>query len=156
MKNYDYAGRRFPRGPPAYFYGDFQMKQKRVWIYTRLRGDTDQRAAQKARLLQDAMEHDYTVVGCSTDEADDYILYRPGLRAALRAVRKGEVDAVLVTRVLNISHEPNRLLRFMKKLQDAGTVLIAGNTDIEKELKEYGVAKDLRDRAQRKRLALPW
>lgn len=132
------------------------MKQKRVWIYTRLRGDTDQRAAQKARLLQDAMEHDYTVVGCSTDEADDYILYRPGLRAALRAVRKGEVDAVLVTRVLNISHEPNRLLRFMKKLQDAGTVLIAGNTDIEKELKEYGVAKDLRDRAQRKRLALPW
>lgn len=132
------------------------MKQKRVWIYTRLRGDIDQRAAQKARLLQDAMEHDYTVVGCSTDEADDYILYRPGLRAALRAVCKGEVDALMVTRVLNISHVPHRLLWVMKKLQNAGAILIAGGTDVEKELAEMGVAKSLRDRAQRKRVALPW
>lgn len=130
--------------------------QKRVWIYTRLRGDTDQRAAQKARLLQDAMEHDYTVVGCTTDEADEAILRRPGLRAALRAVRKGAVDAVMVTRVLNISHEPNRLRWFLKKLQNAGTILMAGGTDVEKELGEIGIAKDLRDRAQRKRLALPW
>ena len=52
------------------------MKRKRVWIYTRLRGDSDQRAAQKARLLQQAMEMDYLVVGNSTDEADGYILYR--------------------------------------------------------------------------------
>ena len=132
------------------------MKQKRVWIYTRLRGDIDQRAAQKARLLQDAMEHDYTVVGCSTDEADDYILYRPGLRAALRAVCKGEVDALMVTRVLNISHVLHRLLWVMKKLQNAGAILIAGGTDVEKELAEMGVAKSLRDRAQRKRVALPW
>ena len=132
------------------------MKQKRVWIYTRLRGDIDQRAAQKARLLQDAMEHDYTVVGCSTDEADDYILYRPGLRAALRAVCKGEVDALMVTRVLNISHVPHRLLWVMKKLQNAGAILIAGGTDVEKELAEMGVAKSLRDRAQRKRVALRW
>ena len=132
------------------------MKQKRVWIYTRLRGDIDQRAAQKARLLQDAMEHDYTVVGCSTDEADDYILYRPGLRAALRAVCKGEVDALMVTRVLNISHVPHRLLWVMKKLQNAGAILIAGGTDVEKELAEMGVAKSLSDRAQRKRVALPW
>lgn len=132
------------------------MEQKRVWIYTRFRGDTDQCAAQKARLLQEAMEHDYTVVGCSTDESDETILYRPGLRAALRAVRKGEADAVMVTRVLNISHESNRLLYVMKKLQNAGTILVAGGTDVEKELTEMDIAKDLRDRAQRKRLALPW
>lgn len=132
------------------------MKQKRVWIYTRLRGDTDQRAAQKARLLQDAMEHDYTVGDCSTDEADDCILYRTGLRVALRAVRKGEVDAVMVTRVLSISHAPHRLLWVMKKLQNTGVILMAGGTDVEKELAEMGIAKSLRDRAQRKRLTLPW
>lgn len=129
---------------------------KRVWLYTRQRGDANELALQKAKLLQTAMDRGYEVVCHSSDEADDWLIHRPGLQAALRHVRAGEVDILMITRIENISHDERRLFHVLKKLQDGHAKLLIPNTKLEKIMAGTWREMRLSSRGKRKGLALPW
>lgn len=96
------------------------------------------------------------IVGSSRDMADDPMIYRRGLRKALKAIRTGKAHALMVTRLENISHSNRRLLYVLKRLQNSGAVLICGGCDIRYALAERGLERPLRRRAARKGLGFPW
>lgn len=129
---------------------------RRVWLYTRQHADLNQLSLQEAVLRQAAEGRRYVVAGVSSDKSDDYLFYRPGLRKALSAIRRGEADALMVTRLCNISCSHCRLLRVLKRLQNEGAVLLAYDAQLRYDLYAMGLEAPLLDRAARKGLRAPW
>lgn len=131
-------------------------EKSRVWLYTRQHSNLNQLPLQATVLRQAAESRQYTVVGISSDPSDDYLLYRPGLRKALGAVRRNEADAIMVMRLCSISRSYRRLLYVLKRLQDKGAMLLTCDTQLRYDLYTMGLEAPLMTRAMRKGLRIPW
>lgn len=104
------------------------MKQiKNVWMYARRRGSDAQLDLQIAAMEKNIADAGYHAVGVSQDETDCWMLNRSGLKQALAAVKTGKADAVMVTRLTNISQCDARRERFIRKLQKYGGMLLVNN-----------------------------
>ena len=111
---------------------------------------------QMERLLADAGQNGWQIVGASQDMSTGKMLTRMGLREAQRAIRMKQANGILVESVGKISHEYYTALRVLEFLQDHSAVLICTQTDISYELHIKGFSQTLWQRAAQKGLGLPW
>lgn len=134
-----------------------QEKQCRAWAYAR-EADAQPGAVigQMSRLLAEAEQRGIRVVGMSQDRSDGKTLDRQGLKDALRAIRTGYADAVLVREVSRLSEAPYTLFRTMEALQDHGAVLLCTAEDVYAGLRLKNVSQRLYQRAACFGLGLPW
>ena len=111
---------------------------------------------QMAELLGDAERRGIQIVGASQDMSSGKTLDRMGLKDALRAIRTGYADAVLVRDVSRLSEDRHTLLRIMEVLQDHGAVLICTAEDAYAGLRLADVSQQLYQRAACFGLGPPW
>ncbi|WP_156146352.1 recombinase family protein, partial [Ruthenibacterium lactatiformans] len=96
---------------------------------------------QMERLLADAGQNGWQIVGASQDMSTGKMLTRMGLREAQRAIRMKQANGILVESVGKISHEYYTALRVLEFLQDHSAVLICTQTDISYELHIKGLSQ---------------
>lgn len=120
-----------------------------IWLYARQRSCPMELQRQANALYRLAAERGQTVVGISADREDAPLFRRPGLREVFRQVRRGRIQAVLVTRLTNISHDDRLLLRLLKTMQVHRVKLEAGHTQLAYELHVHGLDRPLCRRAAR-------
>ena len=77
------------------------------------------------------------------------------LREIAKMIRRNGIDCVLALHPRAISHNPRRVLWFLKRLQDCGAYLVCPS-GFGQYLYESGVEETLSRRAQKRGLALPW
>lgn len=129
----------------------------RVWAYVRDSNvPTGVVIAQMSQLLGEAGRLGLSVVGMSQDIHKGRTLDRPGLKDALRAIRTGYADAVLVCDVARLSEDRYTLLQIMEVLQDYGAVLICTAEDAYAGLRLADISQQLYQRAACFGLGLPW
>src|SRR5699024_5495278 len=84
----------------------------RVWLYARTgSGHSSVAEHQLAELCDWAARSGYRVVGQSCECTKDNSFWRPGLFSMLRAVRRGDVDAVAVTRLSRFARKRRKLCK---------------------------------------------
>lgn len=129
----------------------------RAWVYAR---DFVMPPAvlicQMAELLGDAEQRGIQIVGASQDMSSGKTLGGMGLKEALRAIRTGYADAVLVRDVSRLSEDSYTLFRIMVVLQDHGAVLLCTAEDAYAGLRLKNVSQRLHQRAACFGLGLPW
>lgn len=98
-----------------------QLFHPRAWLYY-VHGTTPGAwHRQQCELVAQARDAGYEVVGCTGESKQRTwlrCLRKPGLSAMRRAVRKGQVDVVIVTRLSQLSsrkHKLEKLLRFLRR-----------------------------------------
>ena len=134
-----------------------QESEYRAWVYVRESNvPTGVVIAQMSRLLQEAERLGLSVVGMSQDIHNGRTLDWPGLKDALRAIRTGYADAVLVRNVSRLSEDRYTLLRIMEILQDHGAMLICTAEDAYAGLRLADVSQQLYQRATCFGLGMPW
>ncbi len=111
---------------------------------------------QMAELLGDAERQGIQTAGASQDMSSGKTLDRMGLKEALRAVRTGHANAVLVKDVSRISGDKHTLLCVMETLQDHGAVLLCIKEDAYTSLRAKGVSQQIYQRSFCMGLGLPW
>lgn len=95
----------------------------RAWLYYTHGTNPGVWHRQQCELMAQARDAGYEVVGCTGDVKPKqgvwyHRLSKPGLSAMRRAVRKGQVDVVIVTRLSQLSgrkHKLVKLLRFLRR-----------------------------------------
>lgn len=134
-----------------------EEQNRRAWAYAR-EADAHPGAVigQMSRLLGEAEQRGIRVVGMSQDRSDGKTLDRQGLKDALRAIRTGYADAVLVREVSRLSEDSYTLFRIMVVLQDHGAVLLCTAEDAYAGLRLKNVSQRLYQRAACFGLGLPW
>lgn len=134
-----------------------QEKQCKAWAYARdFAVPPAVLICQMAELLGDAERRGIQTVGMSQDMSSGKTLGRMGLKEALRAVRTGYADTVLVRDALRLSEDSYTLLRIMEVLQDHGAVLLCTAEDAYAGLRLKNVSQRLCQRAACFGLGLPW
>lgn len=134
-----------------------QEKQCRAWAYARdISVPPAVLICQMAELLGDAERRGIQTVGASQDMSSGKTLGRMGLKEALRAIRTGYADAVLVRDALRLSEDSYTLFRIMEVLQDHGAVLLCTAEDAYTDLRLKNVSQRLYQRAACFGLGLPW
>ena len=130
---------------------------RRVWIYARKNGACPARVAvQTEKLLKQAEEREWTVVGMSQDRCAGDCLRRPGIQEALHAVRSGLANTVLVESLDRIGSNRSVCRRFLELLQDHGAILAAAGADLRYEIWLSGLEAALLARAARRHCGVPW
>ena len=133
------------------------MKNLRLWVYARSSSPHPEvLIRQMQRLLTEAKQNGWRIVGASQDMSAGHTLTRMGLREAQRAIRQQQANALLVEDVGKISHDYHTALRILEFLQDHGAILLCTQSDVRYELHIKGLSQALSQRAVRKRLGLPW
>lgn len=111
---------------------------------------------QMVELLGDAERRGIQTAGASQDMSSGKTLDRMGLKEALRAVRTGHANAVLVRDVSRISGDKHTLLRVMEILQDHGAVLLCTKEDAYASLRAKGVSQQIYQGSFCMDVDLPW
>ena len=81
----------------------------------------------------------YEIVGQSSDARQQIAVWHPGRAALLRAVRKGLVDDVFVTRLSQFSRKRSRLRRILVLLQRKGVCVHTTEIDLRYDLYRHGL-----------------
>lgn len=111
-----------------------------VWLYARTgSGNRSVAEHQLAELRDWAMRSGYRVVGQSCECTKDKSFWRPGLFSMLKAVRRGEVDAVAVTRLSRFARKRSKLCKILAELQANDVVLITTDVSLRYQLYLYGL-----------------
>ena len=97
-----------------------------------------------------------TVVGQSQEVSSGRTLHRVGLTEALRTIRLGHANAILVSDVLQLSDDKAVLLRILELMQDRYAVLICTNEDAYMHLHTMGLSQQLYQRSFALKLGVPW
>ena len=112
----------------------------RAWVYVRSRDRHRAVAEQQlAELREWATCNGYSIVGqsCECAQADSF--WRPGLFAMLRAVRRGDVDTIAITRLSRLSRRKRKLSKILAILQLHDVTLIATEMNLRYQLYLYGL-----------------
>lgn len=118
----------------------------RVWLYARTgSGHRSVAEHQLAELRDWAARSGYRIVGQSCECARDNTFWRPGLFATLKAVRRGEVDAVVVTRLSRFARKRRKLCRILAELQANDVTLITTDVSLRYQLYLYGLERVIAD-----------
>lgn len=132
-------------------------RELRAWAYAwDTEGHPSVVVSQMTQLLGEAERLGIHVVGMSQDKSNGKTLDRQGLKDALRAIRTGYGDAVLVREVSQLSEDSHTLLRIMKVLQNHDAVLLCTAEDAYAGLQAKDITRILRQRADSFNSKLPW
>lgn len=112
----------------------------RVWLYART-GSRHRSAAEQQldELREWANCNGYCIVGQSCECTKDNSFWRPGLFSMLRAVRRGNVDAVAVTRLSRFARKRSKLCKILVELQASNVTLITTDVSLRYQLYLYGL-----------------
>ena len=118
----------------------------RVWLYARTgSGHSSVAEHQLAELCDWAARSGYRVVGQSCECTKDNSFWRPGLFSMLRAVRRGDVDAVAVTRLSRFARKRSKLCKILVELQASDVTLITTDVSLRYQLYLYGLDRVIAD-----------
>lgn len=118
----------------------------RVWLYARTgSGNCSVAEHQLAELRNWAMLSGYRVVGQSCECTKDKSFWRPGLFSMLKAIRRGEVDAVAVTRVSRFARKRSKLCKILAELQANDVMMITTDVSLRYQLYLYGLDRVIAD-----------
>ena len=100
------------------------MEQKKVWIYCRVAHDGPDSAAvlaaQKNALEAYAKEHDFEIVGASSDMGSGLTMDRPGLLDFHAVAEDGMVDALLIHSLTRLGRDTDKVTKYWHLLRDLG------------------------------------
>lgn len=129
----------------------------RVWIYART---ADERPCvlenQLAELCWEAESRGYHIEGNSAERCGAGALHRPALFAMLEAVRRGQVDVVMVTRLSRFSYHRLAVYLILCFLQEHGVALITTEYNLRYILYVRGLETPLLSLAQRENEMILW
>lgn len=94
---------------------------------------------QLAELREWANCNGYCIVGQSCECTKDNSFWRPVLFSMLRAVRRGDVDAVAVTRLSRFARKRSKLCKILAELQASDVTLITTDVSLRYQLYLYGL-----------------
>ena len=118
----------------------------RVWLYARTgSGHRSVAEYQLEELCDWAARSGYRVVGQSCECTKDNSFWRPGLFSMLRAVRRGDVDAVAVTRLSRFARKRSKLCKILVELQASDVTLITTDVSLRYQLYLYGLDRVIAD-----------
>lgn len=116
----------------------------RVWLYARTgSGHRTVAERQLAELREWATCNGYSIVGQSCECAKANSFWRPGLFSMLRAVRRGDVDTVAVTRLSRFAVHKSKLCHILSVLQKNGVVIHTCNCQLKYDLYLHGLDRVL-------------
>ena len=100
------------------------MGQKKVWIYCRVAHDGPDSAAvlaaQRNGLEAYAEEHDFEIVGASSDIGSGLTMDRPGLLDFHTTVADGKVDVLLIHSLTRLGRDTDKVTKYWHLLRDFG------------------------------------
>lgn len=129
----------------------------RVWIYARTAdARTGVLESQLSELCWEAERRGYHMAGNSAERCGAGALNRPALFAMLEAVRRGQVDAVMVTRLSRFSYHRLPVYLILSFLQEHGVALITTEYDLRYILYVRGLETPLLSLAQRENEMILW
>lgn len=133
------------------------LTERRVWLYARSSAkQLDVLQMQMKKLLTEAENRGYTVVGTAQDRCRSTGAIREGLQETMRAVRKGFAQAVFVRDLSRLSRNTAVIKQILEYLQNHDAVLITADSDLRYELHTRGLEEGLLRRAARKHCNVPW
>lgn len=117
-----------------------------VWLYARTGSRRRSVAERQLKELREwATCNGYCVVGQSCECARANSFWRPGLLSMLRAVRRGDVDTVAVTRLSRFARKKSKLSKILVKLQASDVTLITTDVSFRYQLYLYGLDRVIAD-----------
>ena len=100
------------------------MKQKKAWIYCRVAHNGPDSAevltAQRNRLETYAKEHDFEIVGVSSDIGSGLTMDRPGLLNFHAAAEDGDTDILLIHSLTRLGRDADKVTKYWNLLRDLG------------------------------------
>ena len=115
------------------------LHHPRAWAYARGIGGSPALHERFDALRRSALREGYEIVGQSSDARQRFAVRHPGRAALLRAVRKGLVDDVFVTRLSQFSRKRSRLRRILVQLQRKGVCVHTTEIDLRYDLYRHGL-----------------
>ena len=115
------------------------LHHPRAWVYARGVSGSPALHERFDALRRSALREGYEIVGQSSDARQRIAVRHPGRAALLRAVRKGLVDDVFVTRLSQLSRKRSRLRRILVRLQRKGVCVHTTEIDLRYDLYRHGL-----------------
>lgn len=115
------------------------LHHPRAWVYARGVSGSPALHERFDALRQSALREGYEIVGQSSDARQRLAVRYPGRAALLRAVRKGLVDDVFVTRLSQLSRKRSRLRRILVRFQRKGVCVHTTEIDLRYDLYRHGL-----------------
>ena len=115
------------------------LHHPRAWVYARGVSGSPALHERFDALRRSTLLGGYEIVGQSSDARQRFAVRHPGRAALLRAVRKGLVDDVFVTRLSQFSRKRSRLRRILVLLQRKGVCVHTTEIDLRYDLYRHGL-----------------
>ena len=115
------------------------LHHPRAWAYARGIGGSPALHERFDVLRRSTLLEGHEIVGQSSDARQRIAVRHPGRAALLRAVRKGLVDDVFVTRLSQLSRKRSRLRRILVRLQRKGVCVHTTEIDLRYDLYRHGL-----------------
>ena len=100
------------------------MGQKKAWIYCRVAQNGPDSAAilaaQQNTLEAYAKEHNFEIVGTSSDIGSGLTMNRPGLLDFYAAAEDGKVDVLLIHSLTRLGRDTDKVTKYWHLLRDLG------------------------------------
>lgn len=130
------------------------MGQKKAWIYCRVAHNWPDSAgalaAQRNRLESYAKEHDFEIVGISSDIASGLTFEnRPGLLDFHAAAEDGDTDILLIHSLTRLGRDADKVTKYWNLLRDLGVsvhTVDCGEVDLSLDTILWGMIEDMRKR----------
>ena len=130
------------------------MEQKKVWIYCRVAHDGPDSAAglaaQKNTLEAYAKEHDFEIVGASSDMGSGLTMDRPGLLDFHAAAENRKVDVLLIHSLTRLGRDTDKVTKYWHLLRDLGVSVHTadcGEVDLSLDILLRGMFEDMKKRS---------
>lgn len=108
------------------------MDQKKVWIYCRVAhtgpDSAEMLAVQRNRLETYATEHDFEIVGVSSDIGSGLTMDRPGLLDFHMAAEDGDTDMLLIYNLPRLGRDIDKVTKYWHLLRDLGVSVHTANS----------------------------
>ena len=131
------------------------MEQKKVWIYCRVAHNGPDSAAvlaaQRNRLEAYAKEHDFEIVGTSSDIGSGLTMDRPGLLDFHTAAEDGKVDVLLIHSLTRLGRDTDKVTKYWHLLRDLGVSIHTadcGEVDLSLDTLLRGMFEDMKKRSK--------
>lgn len=131
------------------------MEQKKAWIYCRVAHDgpnsTAVLAAQRNGLEAYAKEHNFEIVGASSDMGSGLTMDRPGLLDFHTAAEDGKVDVLLIHSITRLGRATDKVTKYWHLLRDLGVSVHTadcGEVDLRLDTLLRGMFEDMKKRSR--------
>ena len=127
------------------------MKPKKAWIYCRVAHNGPDSmavlATQQKELETYAKEHNFKIVGTSSDIGSGLTMDRPGLLDFHAAAEYGDADVLLIHSLTRLGRDMDKVTKYWHLLRDLGVSVHAadcGEIDLSLDTMLRGMIEDMR------------